>query len=135
MNVLEAKILNYRTSGQIIICELDTFGTNATAVLLDSPGELKYIFEGNTVNMLFKETEVIIATGEIGQLSLNNRFPARITCMEKGNIFTSLTLDFGTGIESVITTKSAERLGLAVGTEVTALVKANEIAIGRRDQA
>ncbi|WP_415238326.1 TOBE domain-containing protein [Seleniivibrio woodruffii] len=133
MNVLEAKILHYRTSGQIIICELDTFGENATAVLLDSPGELKYIFEGNTVNMLFKETEVIIATGEIGQLSLNNRFPARITAMEKGEIFTSLALDFGTGIESVITTKSVERLGLAVGTEVTALIKANEIAIGRRD--
>ncbi|MCD8553968.1 TOBE domain-containing protein [Seleniivibrio sp.] len=133
MNQLEAKVLHYRTSGQIILCELESFGAQVTAVILDSPGELEYLKEGNALNILFKETEVIIATGEIGQLSLNNRFRAKITAMEKGDIFTSLAIDFGTGMTSVITTKSAERLGLAVGTEVTALVKANEIAIGRRD--
>lgn len=133
MNLLEAKVLHYRTSGQIILCELECFGSQVTAVLLDSPSELNYLKEGNSVNILFKETEVIIATGEIGQLSLNNRFTANITAMEKGDIFTSLSLGFGTGMESVITTKSAERLGLAVGKEVTALVKANEIAIGRRN--
>ncbi len=133
MNQLEAKVLHYRTSGQIILCEFETFGSEVTAVILDSPGELAYLKEGNSLNILFKETEVIIATGEIGQLSLNNRFSGRITSMEKGEIFTSLSIDFGTGITSVITTKSVNRLGLAVGTEVTALVKANEIAIGRRD--
>ncbi|MGE4266556.1 MAG: molybdopterin-binding protein [Deferribacterales bacterium] len=133
MNQLEAKVLYYRTSGQIILCELESFGAQVTAVILDSPGELEYLKEGNTLNILFKETEVIIATGEIGQLSLNNRFRAKITAMEKGEIFTSLALDFGTGMTSVITTKSVERLRLAIGTEVTALVKANEIAIGRRD--
>lgn len=133
MNQLEAKVLHYRTSGQIILCELETFGSEVTAVILDSPGELKYLKEGNSLNILFKETEVIIAAGEIGQLSLNNRFTGRITSMEKGDIFTSISIDFGTGITSVITTKSVNRLGLAVGTEVTALVKANEIAIGRRD--
>ncbi|WP_303851699.1 molybdopterin-binding protein [Seleniivibrio woodruffii] len=133
MNQLEAKVLHYRTSGQIILCELETFGSEVTAVILDSPGELAYLKEGNSLNILFKETEVIIAAGEIGQLSLNNRFKGTITAMEKGDIFTSLSIDFGTGITSVITTKSVNRLGLAVGKEVTALVKANEIAIGRRD--
>ena len=133
MYVLEAKILHFRSSGQIIICELESFGATATAVLLDSPADMKYLKEGNTVNMLFKETEVIIAVGELGQLSLNNRFTAKITALDKGDIFTSVALNFGTGIESVITTKSAVRLGLEVGQEVTALVKANEIAIGRRD--
>jgi molybdopterin-binding protein len=133
MNQLEAKVLHYRTSGQIILCELETFGSEVTAVILDSPGELRYLKEGNSLNILFKETEVIIAAGEIGQLSLNNRFKGRITSMEKGDIFTSLSIDFGTGISSVITTKSVNRLKLEVGTEVTALVKANEIAIGRRD--
>ena len=133
MNQLEAKVLHYRTSGQIILCELETFGSEVTAVILDSPGELAYLKERNSLNILFKETEVIIAAGEIGQLSLNNRFKGTITAMEKGDIFTSLSIDFGTGITSVITTKSVNRRGLAVGKEVTALVKANEIAIGRRD--
>lgn len=133
MNTLEAKILYYRTSGQIIICELESFGSIATAVLLDSPADMDYLKEGNTVNMLFKETEVIIAVGGIGSLSLNNRFCGKITSIERGDIFTSIMIDFGTGIESVITTKSALRLGLETGMTVTALVKANEIAIGRRD--
>lgn len=133
MNTLEAKILYYRTSGQIIICELESFGSTATAVLLDSPADMDYLKEGNTVNMLFKETEVIIAVGGIGSLSLNNRFFGKITSIEQGDIFTSIMIDFGTGIESVITTKSALRLGLETGMTVTALVKANEIAIGRRD--
>lgn len=134
MNTLKAEILFFKTSGQIIICELKTYGTTATAVILDSPREMDYLKEGNEVNMMFKATEVILSVGEIGVLSLNNRFCGKITSMEQGEIFTGIMIDFGTGIESVITTKSANRMGLAVGMEVTALVKANEIAIGRIKQ-
>lgn len=131
MNTLKAEILFYKTSGQIIICELKVFGETATAVILDSPSDMDYLKAGNEVNMMFKATEVIIAVGDIGMLSLNNRFTGKIKDMDMGEIFTSVLIDFGTGIESVITTKSAKRLGLKVGMEVTALVKANEIAIGR----
>lgn len=133
MNQLEAELVSYHVSGQIIICELTTHGTPATAVILDSPSELKWLSVGTKVNILFKETEVIIAKGEIGQLSLNNRFTGKITGVETGDIYSSLNIDFGTGIESVITTKSVRRLNLQVGDVVTALVKANEISIGRRD--
>ncbi|MGE4318920.1 MAG: molybdopterin-binding protein [Deferribacterales bacterium] len=131
MNVLKAEILFYNTSGQIIICELNTHGETATAVILDSPADMDYLTPGGHVNMLFKATEVILAVGDLGTLSLNNRFKGKITSMDTGEIFTSVQIDFGTGIESVITTKSAKRMNLEVGMEVTALVKANEIAIGK----
>lgn len=133
MNQLEAEIVHYRVSGQIIICELMTHGTPATAVILDSPSELNWLQEGQKVNILFKETEVMIAKGDIGMLSLNNRFTGKITGVETGDIYSSLMIDFGTGIESVITSKSVRRLELKEGDVVTALVKANEISIGRRD--
>ena len=85
---------------------------------------------GNRVLAVFKETEVSIAKGLSGGLSLSNRLPCAVKGMEKGPLLCRVDLDHkGSGLGSVITTRAGERLGLQPGDSVQALVKANEVQL------
>lgn len=65
-------------------------------------------------------------------LSTRNRLRARITDIKSDNIMSELVLDVG-GQEmvSTITTGSVNRLGLKVGDDITALVKASSVMIAK----
>jgi molybdopterin-binding protein len=66
------------------------------------------------------------------QISARNHVPGTVKTIKKGPVNTEvvLTLDGGAEIVSVITTYSAERLGLKEGAKVFAIMKASEVMIG-----
>jgi molybdopterin-binding protein len=61
------------------------------------------------------------------EISARNTFKGTVKRITTGGVMAEITIDIGNGQEivSVITKVSAERLGLAKGTEVTALIKAS----------
>lgn len=65
-------------------------------------------------------------------LSARNQLTGRITSLSLGDLMAEVRLDIG-GAElvAVITRSSAERLGLAAGEEVRAVIKATEVMIGK----
>jgi molybdopterin-binding protein len=60
------------------------------------------------------------------ELSARNQFKGKVTSITRGGVVAEITVDIGNGQEivSVITNGSVDRLHLAVGSEVTAIVKA-----------
>jgi molybdopterin-binding protein len=67
------------------------------------------------------------------QLSARNQLRGRITSIKLGGIMAQLSIDIGGGntLTSVITRASAEEMGLAVGQEVTAVIKSTEIIVAK----
>ena len=64
------------------------------------------------------------------KLSTRNRLPGTITEVVKGEVAAKVSLRVGDNhMVALITRESAEELGLEVGQEVTALVKATDIMI------
>ena len=64
------------------------------------------------------------------KLSTRNRLPGTITEVVKGEAATKVSLQVGDNhMVALITTESAEELGLEVGSRVTALVKATDVMI------
>ena len=65
------------------------------------------------------------------QLSARNAIKGTIKSMEIGMINTEVILEISSGVEiaSVITKDSAEKLGLKVGKEVFAVIKASDVMI------
>ncbi len=64
------------------------------------------------------------------KLSTRNRLPGTITEVVKGEAATKVSLQVGDNhMVALITTESAEELGLEVGSQVTALVKATDVMI------
>lgn len=65
------------------------------------------------------------------QTSARNQFRGRITSLKLGGVMADVTMDIGNGqtMSAVITRESAERLGLAEGKDVVAMVKATEVIV------
>lgn len=64
-------------------------------------------------------------------LSARNRLSGTVTNLELDDLMAEVTveLDDGQRVTSVITSASVDRLGLSVGDEVDAVVKATEVMI------
>jgi len=100
------------------------------AIVIDTPETAAYLQSQASVAVLFKETEVIIATAEVPQISLQNRIPASIISVEKGALLTKLKLQSDAGVLiAIISTDSASRLELQEGKKVIAMIKLNEVML------
>jgi molybdopterin-binding protein len=66
------------------------------------------------------------------ELSARNQLKGTVKQLRKGDLMAEVVVDVGgQELVSVITTSSAERLGLKVGDAIVAVVKATEVMIGR----
>ena len=64
------------------------------------------------------------------RLSTRNRLPGTITEVVKGEAAAKVTLQVGDNhVVALITRESADELGLEVGQQVTALVKATDVMV------
>lgn len=64
------------------------------------------------------------------QLSARNQIPARVTSINNGEAIANVELDAG-GVRLVasITVEAVRQLGLSVGSEVTAVIKASDVIV------
>lgn len=67
--------------------------------------------------------------------SARNQFKGTITSLKLGGVMADVTIDIGNGqqMSAVITRESAERLGLAEGKAVIAMVKATEVIVATEE--
>jgi molybdopterin-binding protein len=101
-----------------------------SATLLETPETAPYLQIGRKVTLLFKETEVSLAKNLTGEFSLRNRFFVTVKGIQRGDIMSAIQLTYGDQLlTSVITTRGMNRLQLAIGERVEALVKANEVVL------
>lgn len=84
-------------------------------------------------DLLARASGTATPTPERLTLSARNQLPARIERLVLDRVVAEVHLRVGdVPLVAMISRTSAERLGLAVGQEVLAVVKATEVMIGRR---
>lgn len=133
MNRLPGIIVAVASEGDISLVDVAVGENTLTAMLVETAESAPYLEAGNAVSVLFKETEVSLGKDLSGRLSLRNRLQGEIADIRKGKLLAEVTLDCGGHrLVSVITRRAAERLELAVGDRVDALIKANEVMLGER---
>jgi molybdate transport system regulatory protein len=130
MNTLTGVIAAIEAHGSIAIVDVAVASHRFTATLLGSAEHLEAWEIGQAVRLLFKETEVALAKNLSGQISMRNRLPGIVTKLEIGQVLTRVVLDMqGIQISSVITSRSARSLHIAIGDAVEGLVKSNEMSL------
>ena len=66
------------------------------------------------------------------QISARNQLRGTVTSVTLGGVMAEIVIQVGENeIVSVVTRSSAEELGLAEGTEVTAIIKSTEVMVAR----
>lgn len=133
MNKLTGTIIGIQQSGAILLVDVEVSGHGFSSMLIESASQPDWLFQGNTINLVFKETEVSLAKNLSGIISMRNRMKCSVQQIERGELLSKIDLKFGDYlITSAITTRSVDSLDLKVGDEVEALVKANEVSLMRK---
>ncbi|MDH5560742.1 MAG: TOBE domain-containing protein [Deltaproteobacteria bacterium] len=128
MNKLKGIISRIDKTDHIALIQVKVGEDHLSSVILSSGEDEPRV--GEEVFILFKETEVSIGKDLRGGLSMRNRLEAVIVSIEKGPVLSKIGLGYkGHTIFSVITTSSAENLGLKPGDQVEGLIKSNEVTL------
>ena len=129
MNRLKGQISGLKTFEDLTLLKIDVVNTVVKSIIIDDSIESQFSV-GKSVEILFKETELIISKNNTDLISLQNQFECIITALNKGELLSQISLDFmGQNLSSIITTHSVGKLNLEEGDKVTALVKTNEIMV------
>jgi len=86
---------------------------------------------GVAVIALIKSSFVILAKGEDLRTSTRNQLQGRVAVREDGAVHSDIQIELGRGktLSATITRTSADRLGLEVGDQVTALIKSSHVIL------
>ena len=82
---------------------------------------------------LIKSSNVLISTDTNLKISARNSLRGNIESINKGDVNSEVVIDIlnGDKVVTVLTTSSLDNLGLKVGLEVDAIIKASDIMIGK----
>ncbi|WP_406010151.1 TOBE domain-containing protein [Streptomyces sp. NBC_00637] len=99
------------------------------AITLEAVNQLA-LTAGTAVRALVKSTEVSLATARLAGLSIRNQLTGTITGLVTGGVMASVKISMDGGeLTAVITKEAAEDLGLFVGSDAVALIKATEVSL------
>jgi molybdopterin-binding protein len=132
MNSLKGEIEHIDISGNLSLVGIKVGDCQFKSIVVETPETVDYLRVGGAVDVLFKETEVIIGLGDNMQISLRNKMISTITSIKKGKLLAKLVLQTNAGeVISIITSNAVENLNLKEGMQVMAMVKTNEILLAK----
>ena len=131
MNSFHGHIRDIKTYGNMSVVYVEVENQiQLISIIIDTPETAPYLTKGNKVNVLFKEMEVAISTQmELG-ISIENKISGIISDMEVGELMSRLIVETNFGeVVAVISSTSANQLGLVKKMKVKIMVKMNEIIL------
>lgn len=131
MNSFEGHIVSIEESEKMSLVTVSIKGDQKIkAIILETSATASYLKLNNPIQILFKETEVVIGTAEPHQISLQNRIPGTVSHIEKAGLLSKLIVKSKIGeIGSIISTRAIQDLGIQEGSNVVAMIKLNEVML------
>ena len=88
---------------------------------------------GDEVVAIFKSNTVLITTDISLNISARNKLQGKVDSINKGEINSELIIDIGNGdkVASIITSNSIDNLKIKEGAQVSAIIKASDVMIGK----
>ena len=130
MNQLSGKIENIETKNSLSFVSIKVGTATLFAIVMQTLHNSPHLKIGNPIQVIFKATEVIISTGLVDHISLQNRLAGKIYTIESGLLMSRLLLKTEIGmLILVIPTISVNRLELKVDSEITAMIKSNNLIL------
>jgi len=130
MNVLQGEIEHVESYENLSLVKIKVDKFKLTTIVIETSETVDYLKVGNSINVLFKETEVLICRKPYPKISLQNRIECIIEEIVEGRLLSQLTLHSDAGIiKSIITTNAVNQLELKKNEEVIAMIKTNEIML------
>lgn len=129
MNSFQGTISSIEGSETLCLVKVKVKDKQVSALFINNPKDTPFELNEN-VRVIFKETEVIIATGDVSNISLQNKFLGIINEITHSKVLCKIKLDSEIGtIYSIITNNAVKQLGLTIGDQAYGMIKTNEILL------
>lgn len=125
----KVKEINEGSVNSVVKIELPKGQVITSTITCEAVNELE-LAVGCDATAVIKSTSVMISTNPEG-LSARNKLNGKVIAINEGKVndVVKVELEGGPVIYSIITCEAVEELGLVVGTNVTAIVKATEVMV------
>ncbi len=130
MNRLSGKVTNITGRDSLHLVRVRCREQEFTVSVLELPS---FVEPGVELDLLFKESEVMLVSDSQSDLSADNRVNGQTVLIWRGDILSQVFLKTACGeISSLITTTCLDRMSLRIGTLVQACVPAYAVALSRK---
>ena len=133
-NQLEGKVTSVITGHVMAEVKVDVHGEEFVAAVTSHSVERLDLSEGDTVTVLVKATEVMLAksSSQLEGLSTRNQIKGKVASVTSGSVMAEVAIDVSGGkLVAAVTKNSVERLGLMKGDDVVVLIKATEVMLAK----
>ena len=112
------------------IVTIDVNGTPVSATISMAAIRELGLKKGSEAVAVIKATEVMVGTGGLN-LSARNKFAGKVAAVEEGAVNDIVKIDTAIGtVSATISRAAVEELGLNVGADAVAVVKATSVMVG-----
>lgn len=133
MNIFSGTISDIEVNKSLSLITVDVDSIVLKAIVVETPETAAYLKKGNMVDILFKETEVILAKESATSISIQNKIRGTVQKIERGMMLSKLVLNSAIGdIIAIVATEALDELTLVSDQEVIAMIKINEIMLSGR---
>ena len=131
MNKFTGHIKDINSSDQMSLVTIQLQGDVAIqSLVIDTPTTAPYLQKGSPIEVLFKETEVLIGTSVPENWSIENNIAGHIVAIKPGKLLSRLRIETACGVlVALISTQSLTSLALAPDMAVVAAIKPNEVML------
>ncbi len=129
MNILRGNIVGIEYNGNLIIVEACiSKGSNLKVIVLGDSNTDKYLWQNNTIELLFNESEVILGKGTKGWLSVTNKLDCTLKHVDYGKFFSRMQFDIsGQCFYALVPTESLDNADITTGEQYEVMIKINDI--------
>ena len=130
MNAIKATITEIESEDLLHIVSFKSGTSTLKMMSLELDPTLQ---KESSVLLGIKATAIALAKHLEGTLSYSNQISMQIKEIEQGKLLSSIKLqNEAMKLESIITTASLQRMGLAVGESIVALIKSSDLSIYKK---
>ena len=91
-----------------------------------------HLLAGDTISVLVKGTDIMIAKAFLGMLSARNRAKGIVRQVIQGDVLSKIFVESqGDMLHAIITNTSLKEMGIKAGDEITAIVKSTELILSK----
>jgi len=128
LNQLKGKITDLSRVDQFSKVSLTVENQILHAIVINVNAINPNLLVGQTVNILFKETDVTLSIEPLKQISIDNQIPVVVKEIQKGILLSRIKVTFqNTLIKTVVPTEFANKI--AIRMPVTMLIRSNELML------
>ena len=131
-NQIEGTVKEVKEGSVNGIVKLEVAGGNTISATISMEAIKSLGLEaGKKATAIVKATSVMMANEKLN-ISARNQLAGKVSSIEKGavNAIVKLDVEGGIGVTSTISIEAVDQLGLEVGKNAVAIIKATEVMIG-----